>query len=776
MLIYYVIKNCKNFSQLQRTIKHSFLLYRQPPFFLVNYTVAEGEEMAEYDLITEFRLYKQAKDFVIFIYDLPVTDLDTKHSENGGLVYRLKKQNNNRVISFNENLVGAFCEIDWGKEKVNASKEERSINLSNERERTLLERLLKTQIISAADKSCYKSVRDTFLKSNKPVWSNGRAELYEKTDLSVAVDEEGNIVINVDITHKAESKIPLSEEITKGSIKEGDEVKDLFHDCYYKYIGVAPFTIAEPNEYMRGRSIVEYYAQKGEGYVTANLSLNTKAVLVKSKKGEPLPYIPLRLCRVLRLEDLKGAADSVIKMSADKKIQKIIAAAISLTWTSKITRTTDNWEQHIILIKSALLCRKSGYNVIDLKKPVLCFGSDHSCNYGYGDIIRSINNFGPYKNKENVEVYYYVDNSIFCEGNNVIQEKQNKVAALIGEIESWARQGGVTLKRMSATKEMRNAGYVNVDMENDTSFEIALREAMAKKIFDSPTVFFMSHNHLEKHYSTIKKVLSGRGGVTTQCVDFDRLERTSGRGRDSYLTNILLGVYAKSNIQAWALGKPLNSDCFVGLDVSRENGVNKSAFVQVIGKDGGVISSKVFATSQKGEVITNETIREILLDAVSAFTSRYGEKPKHVTFHRDGRCFENLDSLAKIAKEVGVEFDYVEITKDTHRRMATYSGTRENGRWQTVMGRCYKKDNYAYLCLTNPSERVGMAQPIRVTAKTNTLNFDKIIEDVWNLSFMHVHSLAKTRLPITTHYADLCSTFGIRDWLFSDNGSLLFFV
>lgn len=238
----------------------------------------------------------------------------------------------------------------------------------------------------------------------------------------------------------------------------------------------------------------------------------------------------------------------------------------------------------------------------------------------------------------------------------------------------------------------------------------------------------------------------------------------------------MLGLYAKSGIQTWALAKPLNSDCFIGLDVSRENGVNKSASVQVIGNDDGVIYAKTFAVSQNGEAIKDATLHEIFTDAISVYKNHYNKEPSHITFHRDGRCFENLSKLEQIAFPLHIGFDYVEITKNTGIRMASFY----RNDWKTVMGRCYKhkKNNVAYLCTTNSFN--GMAEPIRITSKTSTLEFDKIIEDVWNLTFMHVHSLTKTGLPCTTYYADLCSTFGIRDWLpaqdTEDTENCLFFV
>lgn len=136
---------------------------------------------ATYDAITEFRLNKQAKDIVLFIYDLPVNNLDTKYKENKKLVGKLRNNNNNAIITFNENLVGAFNKIDnWCGAKVNTSDEkaQRTIDISNERERKLLECLIKQDIICHADRTLYKNVCCNFLKSKRPVWSNKETDIY----------------------------------------------------------------------------------------------------------------------------------------------------------------------------------------------------------------------------------------------------------------------------------------------------------------------------------------------------------------------------------------------------------------------------------------------------------------------------------------------------------------------------------------------------------------------------------------------------------------------
>ena len=58
-----------------------------------------------------------------------------------------------------------------------------------------------------------------------------------------------------------------------------------------------------------------------------------------------------------------------------------------------------------------------------------------------------------------------------------------------------------------------------------------------------------------------------------------------------------------------------------------------------------------------------------------------------------------------------------------------------------------------------------MAKPLRIRKVFGEQNIDSIVEDVYYLSYMHIGSILKSRLPVTTYYADLSSTFGNRSLL-----------
>ena len=156
------------------------------------------------------------------------------------------------------------------------------------------------------------------------------------------------------------------------------------------------------------------------------------------------------------------------------------------------------------------------------------------------------------------------------------------------ELECFSNMLGVKLDRVKL-KDKVNFKEIKIDNEDIFSYEL-------KKIasnYNETTIVILSEENLSKYYNIIKKTFSGGNEIPTQCIGFDTLSYNE-KNKDSIFLNILLGIYAKSGIQPWILKEKLNSDCFIGLDVSRENKVNKAGVIQVVGKDGKVLKTKLF--------------------------------------------------------------------------------------------------------------------------------------------------------------------------------------
>ncbi|MEG2056833.1 MAG: hypothetical protein RRZ84_02850 [Romboutsia sp.] len=116
----------------------------------------------EYNGITEFKNTLGVKDIKICIYTIPVKDLNIKHNENYQVVQKLKELNqNNKIIVFNEYIIGSFEEItNWGNLKY-TDCEKRIININIATERKILERLLLEDIKNNIDESIYQTQKNS---------------------------------------------------------------------------------------------------------------------------------------------------------------------------------------------------------------------------------------------------------------------------------------------------------------------------------------------------------------------------------------------------------------------------------------------------------------------------------------------------------------------------------------------------------------------------------------------------------------------------------------
>ena len=705
--------------------------------------------MREFNVITEFKNSINANNIEIYIYKMRVRDFENKHNENYDIVKELIKLNNNPTIIFYEQYIASFIEIqNWGSEKY-IDVEKRIITLDSN-EKKILERLLLKEIKDSIDKEKYKVIKNS-IYIKKPVYYGKGIKIDRYFNLDINVDINGDIIIGFDTKHTFEYINTLDYEIKSNNVKVGDRVKDYYYNSTYEYVDIAPFTISEKNKYM-SCSIVEYYEKKNQSYIVNKLPKDMKAVLVKNNKSEILPYIASRLKKVCRFESLPQNIikdfNIKVKQKTNEKMQFMIDEVIEIVKNS----------EHIVVSKRNMICDNIGYKVKDLQQPDLLFGNSSIQKYP----LYGLKNFGVYENKK-IEIKYFID-PILAKNNMYLK----RVVEFCNELESFSKNLGVELKRVTLNDKVK---FKEIRIDNEDIFSYELKKIVSN--YNETTIIILSEENLGKYYNIIKKTFSGGNEIPTQCIGFDTLSYNE-KNKDSIFLNILLGIYAKSGIQPWILKEKLNSDCFIGLDVSRENKVNKAGVIQVVGKDGKVLKTKVISASQSGEKIKLETLREIVFEAVGSYENAYGCRPKHITFHRDGISREELENLKNTMNNLGIEFDYIEITKGINRRIATISDDKQ---WKTVMGRCYYKDDSAFICTTKPYEGMGMAQPIRIRRVFGSLDIEKIVEDAYKLTFMHVGAINKIRLPITTYYADLSSTYGNRDLIPSNiDTNCLYFI
>lgn len=701
--------------------------------------------------ITEFKNELKSSDIKIWIYTLPVKDLDKKHRENYDNIKFLKKENKDiLIIEFNENLIGSFDEIkNWGEIKYTKS-EYRNIQTNILTERKLLERMLLQEIRQSSDKSKYEIINNekncVYIK--QALLNKDNIILKRKINFDVNIKEDENIIVGFDLSHSYDYINTLAEELNV--VKPGDKVKDYYNHIVYEFVSVADFSISDVNEYMQC-SIIDYYKNKNQFYIVDKLNPKTKAVLVLAQNKNIFPYIPNRLKRVCDYGNLPSKVlrqcNEFTKLNANKKMQLSIDLIMDILKNSK----------YIKFCKKNMLIESLGYEKHSLMKPQFIFGNDKRHN----NILYGLPENGSYENRE-INIRYFIDPNILKD-----KFKYDKMINFSCNLEQFSNKMGVILNR-----EKSNVNFKSINIDNKDKFECDIRKIAYN--YKNPVVVIMDDENCEKYYLSIKKIFGKKHNIATQFVTFSTLNYNE-KNKNAILLNILLGIYGKSGIQPWILDKPLTSDCYIGLDVSRENKINTAGIIQIVGKDGRILKSKTIVAPQRGEKINSETIKEIFYEAIISYEKIYEEPLKHLVIHRDGITREELEVLKETSRNLDIKFEYIEITKNVNRRMATFKV--DDKLWETQMGAYYSKDDFAYMITTNPYGKIGMAKPLRIRRVYGNQPMEKIVEDVYKLSFMHIGSILKSRLPVTTHYADLSSIYGSRELMPNNmDGNALHFI
>lgn len=376
--------------------------------------------------------------------------------------------------------------------------------------------------------------------------------------------------------------------------------------------------------------------------------------------------------------------------------------------------------------------------------------------------------------------------SIFLD-ETIIHEPLSKMIVFqyVSVLQYIALQHGVEMTINQQTQVMKRK-------ITETFFEqFAWEMKEHERIFKDTTVLaILSEPHLHV-YEPLKKQFGGKWDISSQVISEERIKEfykilqqhrivsfnpideqqvqraatiiQNERSLPYTFYNVLLGLYVKSGMQPWVLNEKTYSDCFIGLDVSHEKGKSTAGIINVIGNDGRLMKQAAMNGTNAGEKISQELLKEVLQEVMHLYKTEYNGLPTHMTIHRDGFWREDTQTVTDFLNHLDISFDIVEIIKEPNRRMAYYNHVSKN--YETRQGTYYQRNQEALLCATDPREQVGMAKPLKVIQKTTTLPFEQIIHDVYMLSFMHVHALNKTRLPITTHYADLSSTFYQRGML-----------
>lgn len=712
--------------------------------------------------ITEAVANEQANTIKVHIYNFPLENQDERYKGVSEICRTLKWKNKNNVIVYRESSIMAIAEIRDMASYEAKSYDCRVIDEHSNFEKGLLEQLIKASLIKAGTYRLDLKQVGYDLQKKQPEKA-GEVLVYPALTIHVNIIAN-KIHIGFNLTHKFEYMITLQQMIERNEmVKDQLELVDTsnpYSNYTYFFDHLADYGVYD-NSPLMNQSIVEYFTQKGQKSKISQLSENTKVAHVKTREGKIIVMAAQFLKPVCSYSSMKtneiSAVNKVIKLKPLFRMKQTMEDSLNIL----------NSVKYLTFSPEPFLAKNNGYEIKKLKDSSVLFDKPQKWP------IYGLKNGGIYRGGK-MTLSLFVDETALNEPVDKILVY--KYFCVLKEI---ARKHGVVIDISSQTKSI--SGKLNQEFFKNFDWQIKEHEA----VFKNTTVLaVLSSPHLEL-YEPFKKQFGGSWDISSQVISVERLKEfqkmLSAKKEISFnpnddvavkrvaitvendkvlsytFYNVLLGLYVKSGMQPWVLNEKTNSDCFIGLDVSHEKGRSTAGIINVIGNDGRLIKQSAVGGANTGEKVSDELLRDTLNEVLHKYKVQFDTLPKHVTIHRDGFWRENTGLISEMLGARGIQFDIVEVIKSPQRRMAYYDLNTDT--METRQGTYYFRGKEALLCATNPREKIGMALPIKVVQKTNTLSFEQIISDVYALSFMHVHALNKTRLPATTHYADLSSTF-----------------
>jgi argonaute-like protein implicated in RNA metabolism and viral defense len=262
-------------------------------------------------------------------------------------------------------------------------------------------------------------------------------------------------------------------------------------------------------------------------------------------------------------------------------------------------------------------------------------------------------------------------------------------------------------------------------------------------------------------YKVIKRQLVRRK-IPSQMITLPMLKKGWNKNVGQ---NLILGINAKLGYTNWCIDSmPGGVDLFVGLDVSRKDGVTVGASSFVFNSDGQLLEWAATDFQAYQESFNAENLENLLLDL-------YSRHPfERLVIHRDGKLqpeeFRTLQRVETLLKQEGlISLDAIEVLKSGFCRAAVrHSGSTGIIYTNPPRGWVWEHSYDEAVILTTGEREAKVSEhssprPLRIRKRMGDMDLLILAEQVYWLSEMQVGSTQTIRLPITTYYADRAAGF-----------------
>lgn len=309
------------------------------------------------------------------------------------------------------------------------------------------------------------------------------------------------------------------------------------------------------------------------------------------------------------------------------------------------------------------------------------------------------------------------------------------------------------------------------DTRLPANFHDKLKKELAWKTIPSQMVTAKNvWNMLRAYEQSETRRLSAISDTNVDKVDFkipEHIRRSripSSISLESTAHNLVMQMLAKLGCIPGILAKPLpgNIDLVLGLDVGMvTKGIHYPGCSVMIDNQGHYLGSYAPNQAQATEKIPVEMLEEIFNRTLFFFEEQKGHMPSRVLIMRDGFSNEDDKFYANYFSKLGIQYDIVEVRKQSGTRLASSSATFQGVSFSNPeTGTCIINNENEGFLITSEGHYHGAPRPLKIVHSVGELSMQDVMQICFSLTKIYPGSVQNIRLPYATYIADkICKAY-----------------
>ena len=568
--------------------------------------------------------------------------------------------------------------------------------------------------------------------------------LRRKFDFSVKISNENKLHLWLNVKSEFESNKTVSDLHKQNIPLEGLKVtNDWGRGESGIIISIGPETVCDP---LSGfKPLKQYMIDSKQEYRIKDCPDDTPVVHVRLHNKTKLAYYPKALKPVVTLERISKENPAFSKqLEKYTKMDMKSRQNISKIFLSDVGKLSNL--NNIEFIPVYVDAEKIGYREKKIECPTIICGNGRKLNYNKQSMVFA-NGF--YKQPENPVKFAY----FYPEG------KENLMRCFAIEMTNYLIKGKLFKESKYLIPKLMSSEVIAVCKQeykigDAINYKKLVRSVSNENKFDIAIVLVPTEEDESNPYSTFKTAWAEKN-IPSQMISIKTAEMFANKDSNSvwFMQNIALGVFAKSGGIPWILDDiPGKVDCFVGIDVATlDKGIHYPTCATVFDKNGRPISFYKPKKAQRGEKINKDILQEIFDEVLLGYEESTGTRIKNIVIHRDGFSNEDAEWYKVYFEKKQINYSVIEIKKFVSSKLLVdQNGIASN----PSCGDALINDDEAFVVTTDIKDGKASPRPLHIKKQVGDIPMETVVKQVLALSCMHFGATKKSRLPVTTYYAD----------------------